>query len=220
MCVSEPYPSPLKTTLRYKRTALPQKPLVFEENDTTIEMTPWIDTYLTFQDAVGIDAVITIFAVKIKDKNGKVVVTAMSSREMWHSSDVGMSEYIEQNTQLYLEIIRNIKLIYLAVQKAMYDKPVVFTLTDKTKIRHGMGHTNKKHKKKNKVKVIKRYVLNPEELKKYGEPQRHMSCPCWGVLGHWRTYKSGKVVWINPYRKGKERNNPSAYTPKNYLLEG
>lgn len=43
-----------------------------------------------------------------------------------------------------------------------------------------------------------------------------MTCPCWGVIGHWRTYRSGKQVWIAPYRKGRKRNDASAYEPKDY----
>ena len=46
-----------------------------------------------------------------------------------------------------------------------------------------------------------------------------MTCPCWGVIGHWRTYKTGKQVWIAPYRKGKERKTSSAYSPKEYALK-
>lgn len=45
---------------------------------------------------------------------------------------------------------------------------------------------------------------------------RKIDCPCWGVMGHWRCYKSGKRVWIKPYRKGKERNNPNSYCSKDY----
>ena len=31
-------------------------------------------------------------------------------------------------------------------------------------------------------------------------------CPAWEVRGHYRHYKSGKVVFVNPYTKGKLRN--------------
>lgn len=34
-----------------------------------------------------------------------------------------------------------------------------------------------------------------------------MKCPCWGVRGHYRHYKSGKVVFVKEYKKGKERAN-------------
>lgn len=34
---------------------------------------------------------------------------------------------------------------------------------------------------------------------------RAITCPCWSVRGHYRHYKSGKVVFIKNYEKGKEK---------------
>ena len=33
-----------------------------------------------------------------------------------------------------------------------------------------------------------------------------MQCPLWYVIGHWRTYSSGKKIFIKGYWKGPERN--------------
>ena len=43
-------------------------------------------------------------------------------------------------------------------------------------------------------------------------------CECWGVRGHIRHYKNGKVVFIEPYKKGRKRDvlEPKS---KTYLLE-
>ena len=32
-----------------------------------------------------------------------------------------------------------------------------------------------------------------------------INCPCWSVRGHYRHYKSGKVVFVKNYKKGKQR---------------
>lgn len=32
-----------------------------------------------------------------------------------------------------------------------------------------------------------------------------IKCPCWEVRGHYRHYKSGKVIFIPSYKKGKDR---------------
>lgn len=37
-----------------------------------------------------------------------------------------------------------------------------------------------------------------------------ISCPCWSVRGHYRTYKSGKKVFVKPFEKGKERGKVAA----------
>jgi hypothetical protein len=36
-------------------------------------------------------------------------------------------------------------------------------------------------------------------------------CEAWMVRGHYRHYKSGKVVYISPYKKGKEKLNDKIY---------
>ncbi len=42
-------------------------------------------------------------------------------------------------------------------------------------------------------------------------------CPAWGVRGHYRHYKNGKVSYVKPYVKGK---NKSAYAGREYTLPG
>lgn len=32
---------------------------------------------------------------------------------------------------------------------------------------------------------------------------------CWGVIGHFREYQSGKKVWIKPYTKGNKNDSPA-----------
>ena len=46
------------------------------------------------------------------------------------------------------------------------------------------------------------------------------TCPVWEVRGHMRHYKSGKTVYVAPYRKGKERDSASAVSGKEYVLTG
>lgn len=36
---------------------------------------------------------------------------------------------------------------------------------------------------------------------------REIQCPCWSVRGHYRHYKSGKVVFVKEHKKGKDRAN-------------
>lgn len=57
---------------------------------------------------------------------------------------------------------------------------------------------------------------------KYGPTNsgRKHQCLAWGVQGHSRHYKNGKVICINPYVKGKDRNNPDAFVEKEYRFVG
>lgn len=79
----------------------------------------------------------------------------------------------------------------------------------------------KKLKKRQKMQDI--YLMDdlvvyaattlPEERLK-----RHMNCPVWEVRGFYRHYKSGKVVWINSFQKGKDRNKGLS-TDKTYIAD-
>ncbi len=40
-------------------------------------------------------------------------------------------------------------------------------------------------------------------------------CPAWGVRGHFRHYKTGKISYVKPYVKGK---NKAAYTGREYAF--
>lgn len=50
------------------------------------------------------------------------------------------------------------------------------------------------------------------------EGQHHsFQCPCWEVRGHYRHYKSGKVVFVPAYKKGKQRDKAEP-KPKEYYV--
>lgn len=65
-----------------------------------------------------------------------------------------------------------------------------------------------KPKKKSESVNNKEYTLN-EVVRHYQSHINHsihnITCPKWDVKGHFRHYKNGKVTWISPYIKGKDR---------------
>lgn len=73
-----------------------------------------------------------------------------------------------------------------------------------------MANSKKKHKAKSGNKSI--YLLseivdyvNDNGLLIKSSENHKITCPCWSVRGHYRTYKSGKKVFVKPFEKGKER---------------
>ena len=74
------------------------------------------------------------------------------------------------------------------------------------------------HKKQ--IVLVKRIIPIDKDgnLIEYGPTYsgRKYKCPAWGVQGHFRHYKSGKVMFIAPYTKGKHRNDPDALIEKEY----
>lgn len=95
------------------------------------------------------------------------------------------------------------------------------------------GKSQKKKAAKGRTKVYLRMLTVPPEKSpdwetlKAKTPEavqeraaREITCPVWEVRGHVRHYKSGKAVYVAPYRKGKERDSASAVSGKEYVLTG
>lgn len=219
-----PVMNPVMTIVRYKETALPKMPFVITPEDDTSKMhivlSPYVDAYISFQKKDVVDAVDTLFTATFYDDNGNHAGTGTCDKIMWLNAETGIADFIDNHLhdQEIAEVFRNIRLIYLSIQRAMNHHPTVFySPTGRTNVqRDGSSY---QRKEKAPCRVVRKIRLNRDELKKYAGPVKHMQCPCWGVIGHTRHYKNGKEVWIKPYRKGKHRNNPMVYVPKEYLME-
>ena len=98
---------------------------------------------------------------------------------------------------------------------------------------HVMDKSSRKKAAKGRTKVYLRMLTVPPEKSpdwetlKAKTPEavqeraiREITCPVWEVRGHMRHYKSGKTVYVAPYRKGKERDSASAVSGKEYVLTG
>lgn len=64
-----------------------------------------------------------------------------------------------------------------------------------------------KRNRENKIYLLDEIVdyVNENGLTITKSENRAITCPCWEVRGHYRHYKSGKVVFIKNYEKGKEK---------------
>ena len=115
---------------------------------------------------------------------------------------------------------------FAIIYKIFVNKPEIVTIrTEERAVKPANGkRVQHSKKKRNKVKIVKRIAIEINEgvvsqaPTSGGTGGKHtMTCPAWGVVGHYRTYKkTGKRVWIAPYKKGKQRNNPQAYQTKDY----
>lgn len=118
----------------------------------------------------------------------------------------------------------------LAVLYIIKNKPsILVERVSRVKLSNGNNAHKKKSKRPTKTKIRKIITIDSRnadnEISEKNKPSKesvkrkhNITCESWGVMGHWREYKSGKRVWIKPYRKGKKRDNPSAeYKAKNYI---
>lgn len=73
--------------------------------------------------------------------------------------------------------------------------------------------------KENKVYLLDEIVeyVNENGLTASQSGTHKINCPCWSVRGHYRHYKSGKVIFVENYKKGKERENKEPKS-KTYIV--
>lgn len=197
----------------FRKTVL-KEPQIQQGDRATMTTTPILDAYFFFGNSTVADAVVSmgVFQTEFEDGNS---ITGTYQRPMWTKEyDLLQDEYL-------IEYFRYAKLEYMLIQKALYERPEVFREASKQMVIDSRP-AKKKRKGKGRrrvVRAVKVLRVSQDEFADYTKVRREMSCPCWGVIGHWRNYKSGKRVWISPYRKGKERHNPDAYSSKEYKME-
>ena len=85
----------------------------------------------------------------------------------------------------------------------------------------------RKYSREHKISASNNKVYLLDDVVKYIHdnyvPQggtHNIQCECWGVRGHYRTYKSGKQVWINAYKKGKKRQEMEPKDKTYYISKG
>ena len=81
-----------------------------------------------------------------------------------------------------------------------------------------------KYSREHRLSTEKNKIYLLDDLVKYASDNyvaegihHEISCPCWEVRGHYRHYKSGKVVFIPAYHKGKERDKVQPKEKEYYL---
>lgn len=103
--------------------------------------------------------------------------------------------------------------------------PVVlpYVKTTVTPIEYKQSKSKKNKKKKQPPKkYIKRILLDMTTLNdlaiSYEKPKIHHKEPIWWVSGHFRKYKSGKVIWVDGYWKGPDRLKAELPEPRERVL--
>lgn len=85
----------------------------------------------------------------------------------------------------------------------------------------------RKYSREHRISTSQNKIYLLDDIVKYVHdnyvPQggtHNIQCECWGVRGHYRTYKSGKKIWINAFKKGKKRNETEPKDKTYYLSKG
>lgn len=86
--------------------------------------------------------------------------------------------------------------------------------TDKTSKKSKTQKVNENHNKVFLLDDIINYISD-----NYIPSANHhtIQCPCWEVRGHYRHYKTGKIVFIPSYKKGKDKDKAEPKPHEYYL---
>lgn len=201
-----------ENTVLFKETLVPETGPV-RDGELSRTDRPLLDAYFFFGKGSTADVVVNMGSCRFDGEDGKYM-TCTYQRPVW------ARDWRIMEDRYLIDLFRYIKFGYMLIQKALYERPVVFSEAPSRKVSRPAYSPKGQRKKKRVVKAVRVMRTNAEEFARYAKKQREMSCPCWGVIGHWRNCKSGKKVWVRPHRKGRERDNPAAYSPKEYQLAG
>lgn len=212
---------PENTFVCFRKTIMkPDDFIPPESGDCQIEYTPALDAYVCINNAgARCDMVVNIGRMTIS--NGENKMSSTYAIPTWTTDSPDSYVQYAPIQELY-QLARAIKLVYMGIQYALLHRPTRFVISGPSSLVATASSGNTPKHKRSKCKAIEvrymRLVDEPVPACKEDIERRSMSCPCWGVIGHMRHYKSGKTVWIKPYKKGKERNNPKKYQPKDYEI--
>lgn len=106
---------------------------------------------------------------------------------------------------------------WVGVQYEMNNRPEEFRFIEQ---RGPITGNNREYKKGDPIVLIRRIVPIDEDgnIIKYNatSSDRQYTATVWGVRGHYRTLPNGRVTYVSPYHKGKNRSKLDAYNEKEY----
>ena len=138
----------------------------------------------------------------IEKPNGYLIdfVQKKYSNLPYHLAEKDTTTYAEDFGEEQAKLIATLKQY---IMNESYNRKVI----QKEGCARNSTKTNKPKKVISNRKTSPQFLLGDVIEYVSGNGRRHgMACECWEVRGHFRHYKSGKVVWISGYEKGKARN--------------
>lgn len=123
----------------------------------------------------------------------------------------GMEIMCSKNEYRYLNIGHDLAQLVLRIILYIMTTPREKITKHKipNKVKENADIDNKKKQSAdNKVYLLDEIVdyVNERGLTIQSSGTHKINCPCWSVRGHYRHYKSGNVIFVENYKKGKDRD--------------
>lgn len=123
----------------------------------------------------------------------------------------GMEVMCSKNENRYLNIGHDLAQLVLRI--ILYIMTTSREKITKIKLPNEVKENANIEKKKKQSVEHKIYLLDEivdyvieKGLTLHSSVTHKINCPCWSVRGHFRHYKSGKVIFVKDYKKGKKRD--------------
>lgn len=143
---------------------------------------------------------------------------------LWHDDEgvrvvptVGNPQIIKNC--LSEEAIGELVFLFLVSNQIMIEAPSAVDVKEKRTISEAKKSSKQaktKKKRSRRVFVYRSYSISGRAAD-HLKPKKNIKCPEWSVRGHYRHYKSGKVVFIGQYTKGRNRGK-NLFECKEYKL--
>lgn len=123
--------------------------------------------------------------------------------------DVYCNSLDKKYTEIGVEIAEIVFRTMLYIMNTPRDKVVKLKIPKEQREEKLKGISDNNGNKIYLLDEIIEYV-NENRLRITSSGTHTINCPCWIVRGHYRHYKSGKIVFIKSYEKGKEKDKMDA----------
>lgn len=144
---------------------------------------------------------------------------------------IGVDEYELQESQMK-DIISKISFVIIselayANFTVINHKTIVEENTTSTKVRQPVKNKKNKNKKNKTVKAVRninitnvhRVINRSRNVKNEEKRSYERKIENWTARGHWRTYKSGKKIWIAPQNRKAKDAVSDKKVKKNYVIK-
>ena len=180
-----------------------KKGIVYVENQDTV-----LFGFQTDKDEKGNYTVFTISVTG--DNNGLhniILLTTPDKKISWYSPSNDC--YFDDKKDLFDYITKGCWSEFIAIQSVALRKKRVIDKVRSEYQNSGSSKTDDSKQPEYKVHLNKDVIYRYKPSERHRDFVRH--CEAWSVRGHYRNYKSGKTIFIQPYIKGKGRLNNKVY---------
>lgn len=155
---------------------------------------PAIDAYIYINNGGKVCNVVLTLGRCVLERDGKRVNTS-TQFVSWHNNDPFTNRLISDESMNFGEFSREAKAIFMAVQMLSLERPEVMVRETVREERQETVKQEGLYKKVRKTSMVRVIRLTEAAVESLGPRGHHViTCPNWGVAGHWRYYKSGKAV--------------------------